>query len=103
MPLGVPKKFAPSLSFGWCGQGANASKQLRNEMRREAKVRIAAMEAAAKTEIERISVDSQTVLISDALTSEAAQAFLEQMPSAEALMPQLELNEVRGLLEQGDR
>ena len=48
-------------------------------------------------------VESQTELISDALTSEAAKAFLEQLPSAEALMPMLELKQVQGLLEQGDR
>ncbi len=32
---------------------------------------------------------------------DAAQGFLEQMPSAETLMPVLELNQVQGLLEQG--
>lgn len=101
--LGIPKKFAPSLGFGWRGQGANASEKLRAEMRREAKLQIAAMEAGAKTEIERISVDAQTSLISEGLTSEAAQVFLEQMPSTETLMPMLELNQVRGLLEHGDR
>ena len=52
-------------------------------MRREAKLRIAAMEAAAKTAIEHFSVDSQTELISDALTSEAAKTFLEKLPTAE--------------------
>ncbi len=72
-------------------------------LRREAKAQIAAIEAAAKTEIQRISVESQTELISDGLTSEAAQAFLQQMPSAETLMPVLELNQVQGLLEQSER
>ncbi len=100
--LGIPKKFAPSLSFGWRGQGANESKHVRADMRREAKLRIAAMEAAAKTAIEQFSVESQTELISDALTSEAAKAFLEQLPSAETLMPVLELKKVQGLLEKGD-
>ncbi len=100
--LGVPKKFAPTLSFGWRGQGENASKHQRADMRREAKARIAAMEAAAKTAIEQFSVESQTDLIADGITSEAAKVFLEQLPSAEALMPVLELKQVQGLLEQGD-
>ena len=100
--MGIPKKFAPSLGFGWRGQGENASRQMRGDMRREAKMRIAAIEAGAKIEIERISVDAQTNLISEGLTSEAAQVFLEQMPSTETLMPILELKQVQGLLEHGD-
>ncbi len=101
--LGIPEKFAPRLSFGWVGQGQNAVQKEHANLRREAKAQIAAIEAAAKTEIERISVESQTELISDGLTSEAAQAFLQQMPSAETLMPVLELNQVQGLLEQSER
>ena len=101
--MGIPEKFAPSLGFGWRGYGQNATKEARADMRREAKARIAAMEAAAKTAIEQFSVESQTELISDALTSSAAKAFLDQLPSAEALMPMLELKQVQGLLEQGDR
>ena len=100
--IGVPKKFAPTLSFGWRGQGENASRQMRADMRREAKQRIAAMEAAAKTAIEQFSVESQTELISDALTSEGARTFLEKLPTAETLMPVLELKQVQGLLEQGE-
>ena len=60
------------------------------------------MEAAAKTAIEQFSLDSQTELISEGLSSEAAKMFLEQLPSAEALMPVLDLKQVQGLLEQGD-
>ncbi len=101
--MGIPEKFAPSLGFGWRGYGQNVTKEARADMRREAKLRIAAMEAAAKSEIERISVNAQTELIADGLTSEAAQTFLQQMPSAETLMPRLELIQVRGLLEQGDQ
>ena len=100
--MGIPEKFAPSLSFGWRGYGQNATKEARVDLRREAKARIVAMEAAAKTEIERISLESQTKLIADGLTSEGAQAFLEQMPSTESLMPVLELHRIQGLLEQGE-
>ncbi len=33
--LGIPKKLAPTLSFGWRGQGGNASKHQHADMRRE--------------------------------------------------------------------
>ena len=101
--LNIPKEFAPTISMMWFGRGENAAGERRNELRRTAKARLDALEATAKTEIERISVDGQTTLIADGLTSEAAQAFLEQMPSAKSLMPLLELNQVQGLLEQGKR
>ncbi len=101
--LGIPKQFAPNVSIEWWRRGENASKDRRNELRIAAKARLDVLEASGKTEIERISVNAQTELIADGLTSEAAQAFLEQMPSAETLMPVLELNQVQGLLEQGER
>ena len=100
--LKIPKEFAPTISMMWFGRGQNALKERRSELRIAAKARLDALEASAKTEIDRISVDGQTNLIADGLTSEAAQAFLEQMPSTESLMPVLELNQVRGLLEQGE-
>ncbi len=56
------------------------------------------MEAAANTKIERASVLSQTALISDGLTSEAAHAFLEQMPTAESLMPLLDIEQMKTLV-----
>ena len=100
--LGIPEEFAPTLTIHWYSRGKNAVKDRRAELRIAAKARLDALEATAKTEIERISVNGQTDLIADGLTSEAAQAFLEQMPSTEALMPVLELNQVQGLLEHGD-
>ncbi len=100
--LNIPKEFAPSISMRWYGRGENAVKERRAELRTAAKARLDALEASGKTEIERISVNGQTDLIADGLTSEAAQAFLEQMPSTQSLMPMLDLNQVQGLLEKGD-
>ena len=100
--LNIPKEFAPSLEIHWFGRGENAVRERRDELRRTAKARLDVLEATAKTEIERISVNGQTDLIADGLTSEAAQAFLEHMPTAETLMPLLELNQVQGLLEHGE-
>ena len=59
------------------------------------------LDRVAKTEIERVSVEQQTALISDGLTSVAAQAFLEQMPTAENLMPVLDMEQVKALMGKG--
>ncbi len=95
--LGIPPEFAPDLSLGWYGRGENAMSQRRTELRRVAKTEIDALEARAKTEIERVSVEQQTALISDGLTSVAAQAFLEQMPTAENLMPMLDIDQIKAV------
>ncbi len=95
--LGIPPEFAPDISMAWYGRGQNASNQRRTELRRVAKTEIDALEARAKTEIERVSVEQQTALISDGLTSVAAQAFLEQMPTAENLMPVLDMEQIKAL------
>ena len=87
--LGIPGEFAPGLTVGWYGRGQNAVASRRVELRKVAKTRLDAMEKAAQTEIERASVDAQTRLISDGLTSDAAKDFLEALPSATALMPEL--------------
>ncbi len=79
--LNIPKEFAPTISMMWFGRGENAVRERRDELRRTAKARLDVLEASGKTEIERISVNAQTELIADGLTSEAAQAFLEQMPA----------------------
>ncbi len=99
--LGIPPEFAPDLSLGWYGRGENAMSQRRTELRRVAKTEIDALEARAKTEIERVSVEQQTALISDGLTSVAAQAFLEQMPTAENLMPALDMDQIKALSGKG--
>ena len=96
--LGIPPEFAPSILMGWSGRGENAVSKRRTELRRVAKTEIDALEARAKTEIERVSVEQQTALISDGLTSVAAQAFLEQMPTAENLMPVLDMEQMKALV-----
>ena len=101
--LGIPPEFAPNIDVAWYRRGENAASQRRTELRRVAKTEIDALEARAKTEIERVSVEQQTALISDGLTSEAAQAFLEQMPSAENLMPVLDMEQIKTLSGKGDR
>lgn len=97
--LGIPKEFAPSLHVYWQERGQNAVKARQVELRRMAKRRIEAMEAAARTAIETHSVEAQTALLAGALTSEAAQQFLASMPAVEGLMPRLDAVSVAGLIE----
>ncbi len=101
--LGIPSEFAPDLSFGWHQQGRNASKEERTKLRRVATTRIAALEAEARTEIEHASVEVQTALISEGFTTTAAQEFLGRMPSADVLMPLLDIAQVKALSDTSGR
>ncbi len=101
--LGIPAEFAPGISLGWYGRGENMSKDRRAELRKMATTRLAAMEKAARTEIEKYSIEAQTELIAGGLTTEAAQAFLTSMPEIETLMPVLDATQVQGLLEYGKK
>lgn len=96
--LGIPKEFAPSISVGWWGQGQNASKERRADLRRMAVTRIAADEKSSRVVIEKYSVDLQTKIVAEGLTSESAKLFLEAMPAIETLMPTLDATEIKGLL-----
>jgi hypothetical protein len=89
--LGIPDWAAPSLTWYWTEQGENATKERKVELRRLASTQIDALCKAAKTEIDRASLGIQTELLASGLTSEAAKAFLETMPSVTALMPALDV------------
>lgn len=94
---GIPAGFAPSAHMSFFRRGENYSAERRAELRKVAKTRIVALEAAAKTEIERQSVELQTQLIAGGLDSADAKAFLESMPKAEALMPSLAVAELEAV------
>lgn len=96
--LGIPDQFAPKLEMGWRMNGRNASRNERVEMRRVAQREIDALEKAAQTAIARQSVQTQERIMIGGLTTEDARKFLESMPSADALMPELTLDRVERLL-----
>jgi len=96
--LGIPEDFRPGLRLSWYGRGENASAQRRSELRRVAGTRIAAMEQAARAEIERRSVEVQTALLAGGLASAAARTFLESMPTPDHLMPALALSELEAVV-----
>ncbi len=77
--------------------GADAFvKERRAELRRAGQARIAALEQAAIVKIELASVEAQTKLATTGLTSEAARAFIAELPTVESLMPALSLEEIAG-------
>lgn len=96
--LGIPSQFAPKLHLHWMDRGRNSLKEERAEMRRVAQREIDAIEKAARTAIERQSVATQEKIMIGGLTSDDARAFLEAMPTAEALMPELTMDRVERLL-----
>jgi hypothetical protein len=98
--LGIPARFAPSIGLHWYSRGENAVKERRTELRRIAHERIAAKEKATCTEIERASVRLQTEVIAHGLASDEARAFLERLPTPDALMQPIEVATVERLLEE---
>lgn len=92
--LGIPDRASPGIQSYWYGRGENADAKRREELRKVAKARIAADAQAAKTAIERKSVDVQTTLVAGGLVSAEAKAFLDTMPTADALMPGVTVAEI---------
>lgn len=103
--LGIPKELAPVVQGSWYGgpgdhRGRAGAEQRIGEIRRAAFKRIDALERMAIEEIDKAALRVQEQLIMDGLTSDAAKAFMESMPTPEELMPQIDVQE---LLEQGNR
>lgn len=96
--LGIPAEFAPNLDLTWYGRGQNAFAGRRQELRQAAKSRIAAMERDALAQIERLSLTAQTEIVASGLQSEAAQNFLKTMPTLDALMPPVAIDEIEALV-----
>lgn len=97
--LGIPVEFAPGLNMYWHGRGHNEVASRRTELRRAAKSKIEAIEKEAIGKIEALSLEAQTNIIAHGLESEAAKAFLEQMPKLETLMPPVQVQEIQSLIE----
>ncbi|MGH0287393.1 hypothetical protein [Sinorhizobium meliloti] len=95
--LGIPRQFAPGLSLGWRHRGwDNLIDKRRNELRLAAKAQVAALEQKAIVAIEKSSVEAQTQVAIAGLTSEAARAFISNLPAVDSLMPSLSYQEIAG-------
>jgi hypothetical protein len=95
--IGIPDRFAPSLSLEWHHRGyGNLLKSRREELRKMAVTAIAAQEQKAKVQIELSCLEAQTNLAVSGLASDAARGFIEALPSIGDLMPLLSFAEVAG-------
>ncbi len=95
--LGIPDRFAPSVSLTWHNRGYdNLIEKRRAELRRMAQTQISAQEQKAKVKIEVSCLEAQTKLARASLTSDAAHSFIEALPSIGDLMPRLSFAEVAG-------
>jgi hypothetical protein len=95
--LGIPDRFAPSLTVHWNARGYGIQIEKRKaELRRMARARVEAIEQKAVVEIELSCLDAQTLIATAALTSDAARAFIDKLPPIEALMPKLTYGEIAG-------
>jgi hypothetical protein len=95
--LGIPRQFAPTVHLSWSARGyRNSIEKRKAELRTMAKARIEAIEAKARTEIEMSCVKAQEQIALAGLISDAARAFIEELPGIETLMPALSFAEVAG-------
>jgi hypothetical protein len=95
--LGIPERFAPSLSVGWHHRGyGNQVKERRDELRRMAATRVKAIEQKAIVAIEMSCLKAQEQIALAGLTSEVAKEFIERLPAVETLMPSLSFAEIAG-------
>jgi hypothetical protein len=93
--LGIPKGARPVISTpSWYGRGEASVKDRRAELRKVAVSRAEALVKAAKSQIERDSVEFQGKLLAGALSSVEAKALLDSLPPVESLMPLLKLSEI---------
>jgi hypothetical protein len=94
---GVPEDFRPGLNLMWYSRGKNAAAGRRAELRKLAHARIEAAGQTAKVTIDIKLLEVETELVRDGLDSAQAHAFLASMPSADELMPRVDI----GSLEPG--
>lgn len=92
--LGIRREFRPRLEIGWRARGENAHAGRRSELRKVGQTRIAAMGKAAKLEIDKDALGRETELVAGSLSTAEAKAFLEAMPTLEALMPPVRVQEL---------
>lgn len=96
--LGIPERFRPEFDLSWYRRGENATKDRRAELRLVAKSRLDAQARHAKVEIDRVEADIIGKIVEESLTSASAKALLQNMPTAERLMPELSLDDVEARL-----
>jgi hypothetical protein len=93
--LGIPDRFAPNMQLIWLHRGYdNAVGKRRQELRTMAKSQIEALERKAVTQVELSCLAAHEQVVTAGLTSDAARAFIQTLPSVESLMPALSFAEM---------
>lgn len=95
--LGIHESFRPRIEISWHYRGETAWTDRRTELRKVATTEIAARAKAAKAELESRVTAQLTLLIAGGLETDDAKAFLEAIPSAEQLLPDVGLGEVEAI------
>jgi hypothetical protein len=95
--LGIPERFAPTVSMTWHHRGyENSIASRRGELLRMARTKIDALEQKAFVEIEASCLGAQTHLALAGCTSDMARTFVENLPAVDTLMPQLSYAAIAG-------
>jgi hypothetical protein len=93
--LGIPPKEAPGLELGWRARGGGyGSSMRRHELKELARTRLAALTKEAKTRIHAAALAAEEQLVLGGLQSGEARTVFEALPSAENLMPALQLEDL---------
>lgn len=93
---GLPEDMRPRLTLGWSSRGEQGLASRRAELRKLAYARIEALAASAKVTVEANVVAIERELIVGGLEStEAARFAVESMPTADQLMPQVDVDELK--------
>jgi len=93
---GIPEEMRPSLNLSWYKRGSSGSAERRAELRRLAFARIESAGQSAKVTIDQKVLTIETELVRDGLESAEAHAFLNSLPSAEDLLPRVDVGELDG-------
>jgi hypothetical protein len=97
--LGIPKEFAPSISFSWSGRGENAVKERRNEIRRVGQAKVEEQVRSAYNATERAQLNAMQQVIEAGHLSDAAKAFLDNLTPIDEEMKALDFHELEAEVE----
>jgi hypothetical protein len=99
--LGIPHRFRPDISgprwSDW--HDCQGYKGLRAELCRVANLQIDDMLKTRLAEMERDSADIQFEIASQGCVTDAAKEFMAKLPSIDALIPAITMDEVQALVE----
>jgi hypothetical protein len=93
---GIPEEMRPGLILTWSRRGSSASAERRAELRKLAYARIESAGKSANVTIDTRVLQVETELVRDGLESAEAHAFLASLPSAEDLLPRVDIGELDG-------